>query len=126
MRRIPFVSRTHGQIWLLSTPTRQTGFFYNFWHDTESDWHRVFSNVNDCPDIDRDYLAMQQRANPIRYSQDFLCQFTQPANRLCSRETANAILRKKGDDKPQRRRHRSTTSAAPPCCQSPNSTTAST
>ncbi|MBL8236271.1 MAG: terminase family protein [Bryobacterales bacterium] len=96
----PFVSRTNGKIWLLSTPTRQTGFFYNFWHDTESNWHRVFSNVEDCPGIDRDYLAMQQRANPIRYSQDFLCQFVQPANRLCSREAATAIVRKKGDNTP--------------------------
>ena len=96
----PFVSRTHGQIWLLSTPTRQSGFFYNFWHDTESGWHRVYSNVDDCPEIDRDYLAMQQRANPIKYSQDFLCQFTQPANRLCSRDAASAIVRKQGDNTP--------------------------
>ena len=95
----PFVSRTHGKIWLLSTPTRQSGFFYNYWHDTESGWHRIFSNVLDCPDIDPAYLAMQQRSNPIRYSQDFLCQFTQPANRLCSREAATAILRKPGDDR---------------------------
>ncbi len=95
-----FIAQTHGHLWLLSTPLRQTGFYYNTWHDTESDWHRVFSNVHDCPGMDPAYLAMQQRANPIRYSQDFLCQFSQPANRLCSREAANAIVRQKGDNTP--------------------------
>ncbi|MBL8239318.1 MAG: terminase family protein [Bryobacterales bacterium] len=95
-----FVGHTHGKIWLLSTPTRQNGFFYNYWHDLSGTWHRVFSNVHDCPAIDPDFLAMEERADPIAFSQNFLCQFTPPANRLCSRETAAAILRKKGDDKP--------------------------
>jgi hypothetical protein len=90
----PFVSRTHGRIWILSTPRRQSGFFYNYWHDEKSKWHRVLSNVHDCPDIDPEFLEMQRRANPIKYQQDFLCEFVQPANRLCSREFVRSMLRK--------------------------------
>lgn len=96
----PFIAQTQGSLWLMSTPLRQSGFYYNAWHDTESGWHRVFSNVLDCPSMDKHYLAMQQRMNPIRYSQDFLCQFVQPANRLCSRQAANAIVRKPDDNTP--------------------------
>lgn len=91
----PFVARTHGAIWLLSTPSRQAGFFYNYWHDEAVKWHRVFSNITDCPEIDPDFLEMQRRADPIKYQQDFLCQFVQPANRLCSREFVRSMLRKK-------------------------------
>ena len=90
----PFVARTHGKIWLLSTPSRQAGFFYNYWHDESTQWRRVFSNITDCPEIDADFLEMQRRADPIRYQQDFLCEFVQPANRLCNREFARSILRK--------------------------------
>ena len=93
----PFVARTHGQIWLLSTPTRQTGFFYEFWHDPKQRWHRVFSTVEECPDIDKEFLEMQREADPTRYRQDFLCEFIQPANRLVSREFVRSILRKKKD-----------------------------
>lgn len=93
----PFVARTHGQIWLLSTPTRQTGFFYEFWHDPKQRWRRVFSTVEECPDIDQEFLEMQRDADPIRYRQDFLCEFIQPANRLVSREFVRSILRKKKD-----------------------------
>ncbi|MBL8239800.1 MAG: terminase family protein [Bryobacterales bacterium] len=95
-----FVGHTHGKIWLLSAPTRQSGFFFNYWHDLSGQWHRVFSNVHDCPDIDPDFLAMEERADPIAFSRNFLCQFTPPANRLCSREMAMAILLQKGDDRP--------------------------
>ncbi len=91
----PFVARTHGRIWLLSTPTSQAGYFYNYWHDKTADWQRIFSNIHDCPEIDRQFLEMQRRANPVKYQQDFLCEFVQPANRLCSREFVRSILRKK-------------------------------
>ena len=94
-----FVARTHGKIWMLSTPTRQSGFFYNYWHDKSTDWHRVLSTVDDCPEIDRQFLELFRRADPIRYQQDFLCLFVQPANRLCNREFVRSILRKKGTRK---------------------------
>ena len=87
-----FVSRSKGKIWLLSTPTRQSGFFYNYWHEETKIWHKIFSNVEDCPEIDRDFLDLQMRSNPTRYRQDFLCEFIQPANRLCSREFVRSML----------------------------------
>jgi hypothetical protein len=93
-----FVARTHGKIWLLSTPSRQSGYFYNYWHDKSANWHRIFSNVHDCPEIDREYLEMQRRANIVKFQQDFLCEFVQPADRLCDRGFARSILRKKNPD----------------------------
>ena len=87
------VSRTHGKIWLMSTPRRQAGFFYNIWHDQHQKWTRIFSDVNDCPEIDPDYLEMQKAADPIRYRQDFLCEFIQPADRLTNRDQIQRMFR---------------------------------
>ena len=89
----PFVGRTKGAIWLLSTPRRQAGFFFNFWHDKDPRWQRILSTVADCPEIDKQFLNMQRRANETKYRQDFLCEFIQPANRLVSREFVRSILK---------------------------------
>lgn len=87
-----FTSRTRGAIWLLSTPRRQVGFFYNIWHNGDSRWLRVLSTVRDCPDIDPEFLKMQQALDPVKYRQDFLCEFIQPANRLVTRETLENLV----------------------------------
>jgi hypothetical protein len=88
----PFVGRTHGSIWLLSTPRRQAGFFYNIWHNGDKRWHRILSTINDCPEIDPDFLDMQKRADAIKYRQDFLCEFIQPADRHCNIDMIRSIL----------------------------------
>lgn len=82
----PAVGRTKGAIWLLSTPRRQAGFFYNIWHDTDSRWHKIFSPVTDCPEIDPEFLDMQRRADETKFRQDFLCEFLQPPQFLFSRQ----------------------------------------
>jgi len=87
-----YVVRTHGAIWLLSTPKRQAGFFYNFWHNADPKWKRVFSNVHDCPDLDPDYLDIQKRADPHGYAQDFECQFTQPPEYLVTTEQFQKMM----------------------------------
>ena len=88
----PSVSRTHGKIWMMSTPRRQAGFFYNIWRDTTNLWHKVMSTVKDCPEIDPQFLEMQRAADPIKYRQDFLCEFIQPADRLVTREMLEGMI----------------------------------
>lgn len=87
-----FLTRTHGSIWLLSTPKRQNGFFYNYWHSQDSLWHRVFSTVADCPDIDPVFLAMQRAANPTLYAQDFECRFLPSNASLTNRDFVSRML----------------------------------
>jgi hypothetical protein len=88
----PFVSRTNGAIWLMSTPRRQAGFFYNIWHRTDAAWRKILSTIADCPEINQDFLDMFRRANPVKYQQDFECRFIQPADRAFSNELFESIL----------------------------------
>jgi hypothetical protein len=78
----PFVARTKGALWLLSTPRRQAGFFSNIWHSADPAWRRIFSSIHDGVPIDEAFLEMQRTADPIGFRQDFLCEFVQPAGRL--------------------------------------------
>ena len=87
-----FVSRSHGSLWLLSTPKGQTGFFYNYWHNKDESWQRIFSNVDECPDLDPEYLRIQKLADPITYAQDFECKFIQPGGFLTTREFIDQMI----------------------------------
>ena len=90
----PTTARTHGDIWLMSTPRRPAGFFYNIWKSQEdTHWHKILSPVSDCPDIDPEFLAMQKPADEVKYRQDFLCEFTQPADRLFTIARLDEMIR---------------------------------
>lgn len=88
----PFVARSRGAIWLLSTPRGQTGFFYNYWHSHATQWDRIRSTADDCPDLDPEFLEMQRRIFPDTFRQEFYCEFTPAPGRLISRERLRAIL----------------------------------
>ena len=62
---------------LLTHPGPSSGFFYNVWHSDDARWHKTFSPVSDCPDIDP----------------DFLCLFQQPADRLFTIEMLDEMNR---------------------------------
>jgi hypothetical protein len=86
----PFVGRTQGAIWLMSTPRRQAGFFYNIWHSQDSRWHKIFSTVKDCPEIDPDFLEMQRKADEIKYrhySEWKIIPSGKPGNRSTARQS---------------------------------------
>jgi hypothetical protein len=87
-----FLARTHGATWLLSTPRRQAGFFYNIWHGKDTRWSRILSTVKDCPEIDPDLLEILRETDPIKYRQDFLCEFIQPAGHLVSIDILDAMV----------------------------------
>ncbi|MBI2687324.1 MAG: hypothetical protein HYX27_13475 [Acidobacteria bacterium] len=83
---LPFIAHTRGAVWMLSTPKGQTGFFYNFWHDSDPQWTRVFSTVDDCPDIPKEFIELHRKGAPQFFRQEFYCEFTPAPGRLVSRE----------------------------------------
>ena len=72
--------------WIMATPRHQSGFFYNFRHDKDPQWTRVFSTVDDCPNISKAFLELAQKATPQIFRQEFYCEFTPAPGRLISRE----------------------------------------
>ena len=87
---LPFIAYTGGAVWMMSTPRAQLGFFYNFWHDNDPQWTRVFSTVDDCPEISQAFLDLHRKGAPDDFRREFYCEFTQPAGRLTTRERVRA------------------------------------
>ncbi len=70
----------------MGTPRNQSGFFYNFWHDNDPQWTRIFSTVDDCPNISKDFLDLARKGAPQLFRQEFYCEFIPAPGRLISRE----------------------------------------
>ena len=83
---LPFIATTNGHVWILSTPNGEVGFFYNFWHDRDPQWTKIFSTVDDCPTIQKDFLDLHRRANPRLFEQEFYCKFKPAPGALVSRD----------------------------------------
>lgn len=83
---LPFVARTGGAVWMLSTPRGQVGFFYNFWHDKDPQWTRIFSTVEDCPEIPKEFVELHRKGAPHLFRQEFYCEFTPAPGSLISRD----------------------------------------
>jgi hypothetical protein len=83
---LPFVARTGGAVWMLSTPRGQLGFFYNFWHDKDPQWTRIFSTVEDCPEIPKEFVELHRKGAPHLFRQEFYCEFTPAPGSLISRD----------------------------------------
>ncbi|MFN0105135.1 MAG: terminase large subunit domain-containing protein [Bryobacteraceae bacterium] len=83
---LPFIAHTGGAVWMMSTPRGQSGFFYNFWHDKHPQWTRIFSTVDDCPEISKDFIELHRTGAPHMFRQEFYCEFTPAPGRLISVE----------------------------------------
>jgi hypothetical protein len=80
------LTRTNGQLWLLSTPRGQTGLFFAIWHDTALHWHRVRATLEDAKYMDPAFIQEQKHLFPATFRQDFYCEFIQAPGRLLSVE----------------------------------------
>jgi hypothetical protein len=73
----PMLALGNAQLIVLSTPFGKRGFFYKEWIG-EGKWERIKVTADDCPRIDRDFLADEKRAlGDVWYSQEYLCSFQQ-------------------------------------------------
>src|SRR5271154_6381730 len=52
----PMLATTGGELWLMSTPHGQRGFFHHEWMSAASDWLRVSVTGAECPRIQNSFL----------------------------------------------------------------------
>jgi hypothetical protein len=72
----PMLAVSRGRIILLSTPFGKRGFFHAEWTGGGPDWQRTKVTAHDCPRIDPDWLAAEQRRIPASaFDEEYLCIF---------------------------------------------------
>ncbi len=73
----PMLAVGDGDLWLMSTPCGQRGFFYETWRGTDPDWLRVSVRATECPRIRAEFLAEERMAQTADFfAQEYLCEFT--------------------------------------------------
>jgi hypothetical protein len=88
------LARTNGRLWLLGTPNRQYGLFYDLWHHKASPlWCQIKATIEDMPSASAEFIAEQKRLFPDDFRRDFLCEFAPRPGQLISRETLQSMLR---------------------------------
>lgn len=73
----PMLAVSDGDLWMMSTPNGQRGFFYETWTEGDEDWMRISVKATDCPRISHSYLERVRRGmTQADFSQEFMCEFT--------------------------------------------------
>ncbi len=73
----PMLAVGEGDLWLMSTPNGQRGFFYDVWHSADPDWFRVTVPATECSRISAKFLASERRQmRPETFEQEYMCAFT--------------------------------------------------
>jgi len=73
----PMLAVGNGDLWLMSTPRGQRGFFYDAWRDAGEDWMRICVKATECPRISAEFLEGERGAMLVsEFSQEYMCEFT--------------------------------------------------
>ena len=73
----PMLAVGGGDLWLMSTPCGQRGFFYEEWTSGGEKWERVAVTGAECSRIDKDFLEEERVKQGDRsFRQEYCCEFT--------------------------------------------------
>jgi hypothetical protein len=81
----PMLGVSGGKLVLLSTPFGKRGFFYDVWTNGGDDWHRTRITADQCPRIDRDWLAREKETvGDWWFKQEYGCEFLETTDSFFS------------------------------------------
>jgi hypothetical protein len=80
-----------GRIVLMSTPFVASGFFYYLWHNADG-WQRFEQKTADCPRVSRGWLEARRREDPLRFSREYECAFSNPEDSLFTVEMLDRMV----------------------------------
>ena len=72
----PMLAVGDGDLWLMSTPCGQRGFFYEEWAHGGDRWERLSVPASECSRISAKFLEEQRKSmGDRRFRQEFCCEF---------------------------------------------------
>ena len=83
----------NGDLWLMSTPFGQRGFFWNEWEHGGDAWERVSVAATGCARIAAEFLEEERRALGERwFAQEYLCRFIDNGSGWFARKVVEAAV----------------------------------
>jgi hypothetical protein len=84
----PMLHKQHGRLWMMSTPRRQFGFFYQEWHRPTGDlpWTRFSVPASECPRIPQSFLDEERLTlGEEAFEREYMCRFSAAPAQVISR-----------------------------------------
>ena len=89
----PVLAVSNGDLWLLSTPNGQRGFFWDEWAHGGDEWTRVSATAEECPRIPAAFLDLERERRTEEFvRQENFCEFVQGEAQLFDRETVEGAF----------------------------------
>lgn len=96
----PMLAVSNGDLFLISTPWGQEGFFYDEWMFGEG-WTKVKVQATECPRIAAEFLAEERRVlGESAFRQEYLCEFLEGDEALLAREVIEGAFTEEIDPLP--------------------------
>ena len=89
----PTIGVGGGDLWLMSTPCGQRGFFYEAWVNGGDEWFRVSATATECSRISKSFVEEERREKTSDwFAQEYMCEFTTNEEMLFDREMVEAAF----------------------------------
>ncbi|MEO7651195.1 MAG: terminase family protein [Bryobacteraceae bacterium] len=75
----PTLANSNGDLWLMSTPLGQRGFFWKEWM-TGKEWKRIHVPATEWARFSADFLAEERSKGERAFRQEYLCEFLDAEN----------------------------------------------
>lgn len=90
----PMLAVSNGQLWLLSSPSGQSGEFYRVWTDADPTWHRFTATAANCPRISPAFLETERRAKgEAVFNREYMCHFDAGPRQAIALDTVENAFR---------------------------------
>jgi hypothetical protein len=94
----PMLAVADGDLWMMSTPCGQQGFFYQTWQSGGPAWHRISVPATQCPRISKHFLDEELKTTgSTSFRQEYLCEFAANERQMFNPDLLRAAL---GDIEP--------------------------
>jgi hypothetical protein len=72
----PMLATSNGRLIALSTPRGKRGWYFDAWHNSDSDWNRVRVTTDMCPRISQEFLDAELRElGALRFAEEYELRF---------------------------------------------------
>jgi hypothetical protein len=89
----PMLAVGSGDLWLMSTPYRKRGFFYEIWEHGSADWFRVKAPAPECSRISKEFLTEElEEYGEDLYRREYLCEFLDDGGEVFDRNLLEAAI----------------------------------
>src|SRR6267154_2377305 len=94
----PMLAVSNGDLWLMSTPYGQRGFFYEAWAHGGEAWERISAPATECARISKEFLDGERKEiGSVWFAQEYMCEFVDNGSGWFDRSVIEGAMVEEGE-----------------------------